>query len=167
MNNDKIYWFFGDKEHGGKLMGELVRLTGLKLNPSLSGQSSDRIYYGYGGEIRFSPTKENFSVLFLQEHGTEIEYDSQSGKVVELPRMAPKGIGKPGPIPFFMVYVDGCRGPEYRHWAVQDARDEAVRLSTKTNRKAYVLVPITKFVPSVSVSEAPFDDSDSDYNLPF
>ena len=46
---------------------------------------------------------------------------------------------------FFMVYLEGGRGPEYRHETYVSAATEAKRLARKFGRKAYVLTTVRSY----------------------
>lgn len=43
---------------------------------------------------------------------------------------------------FYMVFVEGCATPAYKHENLQSAENEAKRLSTLFKKKAYVLCTI-------------------------
>ena len=40
---------------------------------------------------------------------------------------------------FYMVFVEGCSTPAYKHENLESAEDEAKRLATLLKKKAYVL----------------------------
>lgn len=46
---------------------------------------------------------------------------------------------------FFMVYLKGSRGPEYRHETYASVATEAKRLARKFERKAYVLTTVRSY----------------------
>ncbi len=95
-----------------------------------------------------------------------LEYRGFSGTLTSTEKTLDIGQHLSAEAPFFMVYVNGQRGPEYRHDTLEGAKREAERLAIQVVEKAYVLAPITKFAPNVTVSEAPMDDSDK-VELPF
>ncbi len=68
-------------------------------------------------------------------------------------------------IPFYMVYVDKQRGPEYQHETLESAETEAQRLVSSFGKKAYVLQPVEKFVPEINAKPAEMDVTDEP--LPF
>lgn len=43
---------------------------------------------------------------------------------------------------FYMVFVEGCATPSYKHENLESAEDEAKRLATLLKKKAYVLCTI-------------------------
>jgi hypothetical protein len=43
---------------------------------------------------------------------------------------------------FYMVFVEGCATPAYKHENLESAEDEAKRLATLLKKKAYVLCTI-------------------------
>lgn len=68
-------------------------------------------------------------------------------------------------IPFYMVYVDGQRGPEYQHETFESAETEAKRLVSSLHKKAFVLQPVEKFVPETNAKQAEMEEIDKP--LPF
>lgn len=44
--------------------------------------------------------------------------------------------------PFYMVFLEGCDTPAYKHNSIESAQLEAERLCLLHNRKAYVLCTI-------------------------
>jgi len=55
---------------------------------------------------------------------------------------------------FFMVYVEGCATPTYKHDSIESAEKEAKRLSTLFGKKAYVLCTVK------SVQDTQYDIKD-------
>jgi len=46
---------------------------------------------------------------------------------------------------FFMVYMENCSTPTYRHATIEGAENEAKRLAKLHNRKTFVLCAIKSF----------------------
>lgn len=68
---------------------------------------------------------------------------------------------------FYMVSVKGERNPTYQHATLDDAVKKAKRLAEITNKVAYILAPVSKVVPVISVTEASLDESDKVTDLTF
>ena len=65
---------------------------------------------------------------------------------------------------FYMVYVEGERGPAYKHSSIESAENEAKRLAKKTGKKAYVLVSAKSYELDLFKTEDLIPKED---NIPF
>lgn len=59
---------------------------------------------------------------------------------------------------FWMVYLEGCRAPVYRHDTEQSAQAEAMRLSKEFGSPAFVLEAKTKIQMTITALEKPPED---------
>lgn len=64
---------------------------------------------------------------------------------------------------FYMIYVEGCATPTYKHQNIDSAQKEAERLSTLYKKKAYILGAI-KSVENVQFNVVELSLND---DLPF
>ena len=65
---------------------------------------------------------------------------------------------------FYMVYVEGGRGPAYKHWDFGQAEKEAQRLAKETGQMTYVLVTARSYELDMFKTEDLMPKED---NLPF
>lgn len=64
----------------------------------------------------------------------------------------------------YMVYLEGCAHPTYKHETLESAEKEAMRLSTLFKKKAYILCTIK----SIEDTQYKIEDCrPSDSELPF
>lgn len=68
-------------------------------------------------------------------------------------------------IPFYMIYVEGQRGPVYQHETLESAETEAQRLVSSVGKNAFILQPVEKWVPDIKAKQAEMDELDKP--LPF
>lgn len=61
---------------------------------------------------------------------------------------------------FFMVYLENERTPSYRHKTLNEAEEEAKRLSKYFGKKAYVLCSLKSF----EIQEFKIEDCRPDYD---
>ncbi|NDV46120.1 hypothetical protein D0T49_03575 [Paludibacter sp. 221] len=64
---------------------------------------------------------------------------------------------------FYMVFVEGCGHPTYKHESMDSAENEAKRLATLFKKKAYVLCTIK----SIEDNHYIIEDCRPDDELPF
>lgn len=77
-----------------------------------------------------------------------------------------KTLGRKQPfIPFYMIYVEGQRGPVYQHETLESAEAEAQRLVSSVGKNAFILQPVEKWVPEIKAKQAEMDELDRP--LPF
>ena len=68
-------------------------------------------------------------------------------------------------IPFYMIYVEGQRGPVYQHETLESAETEAQRLVSSVGKAAFILQPVEKWVPDIKAKQTEMDELDKP--LPF
>lgn len=64
---------------------------------------------------------------------------------------------------FYMVYLEGGNSPEFKHRTLEDAEQEAKRLSKLLKKRAYILVTVKSF----ELNEFKIEDCRPDADLPF
>lgn len=64
---------------------------------------------------------------------------------------------------FFMVYLEGCNTPTFKHECIESAEIEAKRLSKAYKKKAYVLCTLKSF----EIVEFQTEDLRPETDLPF
>ena len=161
----EIFWFRGNEEYGERLLEELGKRCNTVADVPPLAKNDMFIIYGWSDNVThrsYSTNVKSFAADLVKVVGTELTIKDLAQ---EVPAEAIKTTTTVIDAPFYMVFVDGERNPTYQHPSIGLAKAEAIRLSKISNKKAYILAPISKMVPAVTVDEAPLDESDGE--LPF
>ena len=160
------YWFRGNKEHGRELIGRLVNEFGATNSGCYGGTDEGAIYF-INSEGKITSRRKT---VFDEERykdscieSTKVVEDGATTKVVADNETIPAEKLKPTSTvitaPFYRVQDCECVRAEY-YPTYEDAKAAAEKISEEQNTKTYILAPIAKLVPTVTVAMAEFNFSD-------
>jgi len=66
---------------------------------------------------------------------------------------------------FYMCYVEGAPSPKVKHQCLEEARDEAERLSAKTGKQTYLLAAVASCIPDPRLDVAALVQKATDLGL--
>ena len=167
MEEKKIHrWFRGNKDHGRELIDFLVHKFGARNISNYLGDDESLIYFiDVFGEIQ-ATDKARFDEEAFKDYcieSTKVVEDGATTKVVADNETIPAEKLKPTSTvitaPFYRVQDCECVRAEY-YPTYEDAKAAAEKISEEQNTKTYILAPIAKLVPTVTVAMAEFNFSD-------
>lgn len=156
MEEKKIYWFRGNEGYGQELMDRLVSEFGGKNPCHFTGTDGESFYVkDEDGLIRI------YDRFWYEENHEDVDrfVELKPSVATNIPAEKLKPTSTVVTAPFYRVQYGECVKPEY-YQTYKDAKDVAERISEKHNVKTYILAPIAKIVPTVTVAMAAFNDSD-------
>ena len=160
------YWFRGNKERGRELIGRLVNEFGATNSGCYGGTDESAIYFVNNMGNITSRRKAAFDEEAFKDYcieSTKVVEDGDTTKVVTdnetIPAEAIKPTSTVVTAPFYRVQDCECVRAEY-YPTYEDAKAAAEKISEEHNTKTYILAPIAKLVPTVTVAMAAFNNSD-------
>ena len=152
------YWFRGNKEHGRELIGRLVNEFGANNAYDLDGSDAQAVYFrDIDGTIKVSYA--DFSKEIFEGWGVKKNPINAASPNETIPAEVIKPTSTVITAPFYRVQDCECVRAEY-YPTYEDAKAVAEKISEEQNTKTYILAPIAKLVPTVTVAMAAFNNSD-------
>lgn len=154
----EIFWFRGNEEYGERLLEELGKRCNTVADVPPLAKNDTFIIYGWSDNVThrsYSTNVKSFAADLVKVVGTELTIKDLAQ---EVPAEAIKPTETIVTAPFYRVQDTMSVSGYYSTY--EDAKAAAEKISMEQNTKTYILAPIAKFVPTVTVAMAAFNDSD-------
>lgn len=168
-----VYWFQGNRNCGTKLIDVLINKYGAVNYCGYGGNSEGSYYYIDDYNFISKVNKDSKKAHELQTCGIEIKPDdllkdlcneATSISKEETETISAENIKATSiivDVPFYMICDESGGSTCIRYTTYEKAKEEAQLSAEQDLGKFYILVPISKIVPSVKVTEEKsFDESD-------